>query len=149
MQTTPFPIANLTVANHLFADVANLKVLHAAFTTGGSGGTFRSGNGTSGYAVTALKTLRIRALKILPRSAATGDIYFCQTDNDVGIDSGTAFTNPVYLGGAATMFINPPATIGATFEVAVNFTVAAGKYLSCRDSAGTARIMAIAYGYEE
>jgi len=149
MQTTPFPLQNVTVANHQFVDVSSIKELHASFTTGGSGGTFRLPNGTSGYAVTALKTLRIRALKILPRSAATGDIYICQTDNDVGVDSGTAFTNPSYLGGSAAMFINPPATIGVTFEVALNFTVAAGKYLSIRDSAGTARIHAIAYGYEE
>jgi len=98
-----------------------------------AGCTFRALGASSGYQVTAGKTLRVLALIGISNSA-TGTIgmLLAQSDNDIGLDSATALTNPVYISGSAGNFWFQQDLTGdpSRIEMPCNFTVAATKYLS-------------------
>lgn len=145
----------LTVGGRDIYDLTNLIRLVCYTGTANTNGTFRLQNGSAGYQVTALKTLTIVALRLQTYSAAINPLGFqlVQTDNDVGFASGTAFTNPVYEGRDSGLFpytINVGSATNITYfnDFPTNFTVAAGKYLSCVPNSGGALITQVAWGYE-
>jgi hypothetical protein len=103
----------------------------------------------AGYAVTASKTLEIYASEVTPTTASQVDVNLAQIDNDMGLNTTTAFTNPVHFGSEASggvQMICAPGTAGQTKETAVFGKVTAGKYLGINISAGNA--MFTGYGYE-
>lgn len=148
-------VETLTVGGRVLKDLTNLIRLVCYTGVANTNGTFRLQNGSAGYAVTALKTLTIVGLRLQTYTSAPSPLGFqlVQTDNDVGFASGTAFTNPVYEGRDSGLFpytINVGSAANITYfnEFPSNFTVAAGKYLSCVPHSGGAIITATAWGYE-
>lgn len=125
-------VDSLTMAGYTFVDIANLKVLVAATATTGNVSTFRTG-GSSGYQVTAAKTLTLRAARITVASvtaAAASLIDLFYADNDVAIDTTTARTNQVnYNGATGTNYrVATWSALANSVEAIVNFPVAAQKY---------------------
>lgn len=142
--------ANLVVGGRVFTDLANLKILSATGSAAGQRATFRDGNDSAGYAVTAGKTLRILAVKLLSIGTGATNALLAQTDNDVGLVSVTAFTNAVYERQDGTYgCVSIAGTVNTSCEQAIEFDVAATKYLSMVSgtTAGTAWVCYV-YGYE-
>lgn len=149
-------IPSLTIAGRTFTDLTNLVVL-----TGFVNGTtttncaLRKQGGTSGYQVPASKTFKIAAIVVEALQSAAGNnslVYLCYADNDVGISTATAFTNQVFMGGAAAAGVIGSAANPATssqFQAAVQFDVPTGKYVSVQ-AASSALPSAVVrvYGYE-
>ena len=135
-------IPTITAGGRIFTDLTTIiSLVSQAGTT--NGGTFRKPGITSGYAVTSGKTLTVGAMVFY--ATANVGMKIAQTDNDIGLDASTAFTNPVYLGSSSGLTFPIFATLPLGF--APNFPVAATKYLSfANNSSGTT--WALAYGYE-
>lgn len=94
-------IPSLTVGGVVFTDLsAALIVLYGSVATTTRYTTLRRTTATAGYQTTSGKTLTIRACKITYISL-TGNptINLLYGDTDVGLNSSSAPTNPVYLGG--------------------------------------------------
>jgi hypothetical protein len=140
-------IPSITVGGRVFTDLTSLKVLSSGVITNPRC-TFRLPTGSAGYQVTAGTTLTVSAIRIVPSTTGLSVCTLAQTDNDVGLDSATAFTNPVYQGGSTTIWTH---AISSTIPTAVEatatlFTVAAQKYLSSLGNTNGERY--IAFGYE-
>jgi hypothetical protein len=121
---------------------------------GGRYGTFRLPGASSGYQVTAGKTLTIYALRFLVQSSAAGDCQFLgQANNDQGIISSTAPVSPIYVGG-----ITPSSSTGNVGNLAIAqtnselggifFPVASGTYAFFDNGAAAFDGTIYAYGYE-
>lgn len=80
-----------------------LKVLTARTDTGKST-TFRTNFGTAGYVVPALKSFKILAMSLWAADGVTTQAngLLLYADNDIGWNTATALTNPVYYGKGAT-----------------------------------------------
>lgn len=123
-------IPKLTVGNRVFTDLDNLILLIASCNTGGSANnsTFRLPSASAGYVVPTGKTLYIRALQFDMRvTAVTATPVLCYSDNDVGINSNTAYTNQVYPGGSAFLGSHIMQSVGIV-QVPVQFDVPEAKY---------------------
>lgn len=145
-------VETLTVGGFTFVSprTSGLLVLYGKVHTN-TNTTFRkiASGVTSGYAVTTGKTLTIYALKGINGATSAQNMELAQSDNDVGLDSATALTNPVYLGGGTgdNGSLQFAATSGVITEYPVFFQVAALKYLSGAGTAAT-DYRWFAYGYE-
>ncbi len=146
-------IPSITVGGRVFTDLLNLKIL-ACNATGAT--TVRctlaiSTTPAAGYAVTAAKTLRIRAIKLrddTPGSPST--VTFYQSDNDVGqTGASTALTNGVQKSFAFPLLDLTAQGIDTGQEWPTNFTVAAAKYLTAQLSGVVKTAYFMAFGYEE
>lgn len=138
-------VPTLTVGGYVFVDLTTL--IHLVMGVGGNPySTFRLQNGTAGYPVAALKTLKTKAIKHVAISAATA-IQIGYGDTDVGFNAGSAPTTPVYRGGAAlsTIAVTYAASVGVDREAPLDFSVPAGKYLFSETIAGC---IASVFGYE-
>lgn len=148
-------IPSLTVGGQVFTDLTTLIVLYGSVATTTRYTTLRKPGATSGYQVTTGKTMTIRAAKInyiTPTGSPT--INFLYGDTDVGINSASAPTNPVYLGGDSSSSCgvlggtsgasSGPATYG---ESSPFFPVVALKY-SAMFLNVTATVNILAYAYE-
>jgi hypothetical protein len=143
--------ACISIGGRVFTDLDNLIMLYG-WTAGSTTirTSLRLANGTAGYQVPASRTLKIMAAKIVPCAATpTGQVVAtpCYSDNDVGMESSTAFTNPIYLGGDVGMGL---ATAGASdnypeFGVVLDFDVPTGKYPGFQGGACVTSL--IFYGY--
>lgn len=149
-------IPNLVVGGRVFTDLTNLIVLAAYVTTASNRATFRKINTSAGYAVTAGKTLTIYAAKAtaassLSTTSAVTTATFAYSDNDVGLDTATAFTNPVYeIGDVNFHTINayPAAGNMNINEVGgLNFQVLQNKFPGFVN-AGAGQLYIYVYGYE-
>lgn len=116
---------------------------------GNSNATFRTYNGTSGYQVTAGKTLTVCAWDCFSQSNTTPNqlFQFLQSDNDVAVNSNTAPTNPVYeVGLNANNYINGVnGSLVTSTQNLSNFQVAATKYLTMTQSSGGLTVRAYCY----
>jgi hypothetical protein len=139
-------IPTLTVAGVVYTDLTNLIVL-AAYATGTNNGTGRRPGATSGYQVTAGKTLTIRSVLIHSSATTAPNTKFAQSDNDVGVDSGTALTSPIYLVSSANIY-SAAAAIGSEAAIPMFFPVLATKYWSFTSGTGSSAVTALSYGYE-
>jgi hypothetical protein len=147
-------IPTLTVGGRVFTDLSTLITLVTAIQTANRSGTFRLTNGSSGYPVTASKTLTVSAMSVISTNQVAGNsagvASFGYADNDVGVNSATALTTPVYYGGSALIGLAPVGepSFGGEFQYSVKLVVPAGKYpFAVQD--GSANILVIhAYGYE-
>ena len=147
---------SITIAGRVFTDLDNLIILGGS--TGSSGDdtcTFREPNGTAGYQVPVGKKLVVKAMKcsVLSVTAAvqfSGALVYA--DADVGLNSTTSLTNPVYnFNGAFAAGVqsqNTTAQLG-NFEEIIEFTVIAQKYLCINRIAGVAATKFLAFCYLE
>ncbi len=131
---------------HHFVDVETLLVLGVG--VGGNGfGTYRDHNGSAGYAVTALKTLQLKALSARELVNTSKAVQVGYGDTDVGLNSLSPPTNPVYTFGGSLTANNTALLflLAATQNsVPIRFDVPAGKYpfQECANASTTV------YGYE-
>lgn len=148
-------IQTLTIDGYVFTDVSsNLITLHG-WSNSNQRCTYRKAGGSSGYQVTSGKTYTINACKLQPDQSASATQSACgfvlaQVDADIGIDSGTAFTNAVYLTGAATAFHIIANTVTGSQVVpqgGLSFGIAATKYVGHLSIATNGTIGAT-WGYE-
>lgn len=140
-------VTTITVGGKVFTDLTNLKILHCFTSSTGGNGTFRL-NGTSvGYQAGAngFQIQAVRAFTATSGIDSSGQLLY--SDNDVGFNSTTAFTNPVYsygVAGAADLLFKT----GTIFETAVNFTIPNTKYVSFAAPTATSIYSIVVYGYE-
>lgn len=90
-----------------FDIAADIFGLWGRITTSGNVCHFRKAASTAGYQVTAGKTLYIAKLRVFPSGETTIEISFCAkigyADNDVGLNTTTARTNPVMAIGTDSL----------------------------------------------
>lgn len=143
-------IDTLTVGGRVLTDLNGLITLNAVLSgTNVHYSTARLWNGTSGYQVTAGKTLTIVGSIWSITEAATTNAggVLLYADNDIGIDNATVPTNPVYGFSDTDLIVNFPATSVGIFGISVNFQVPSGKYPAIlTQQAVTGHIQL--YGYE-
>lgn len=138
----------MTVGGRVFTDLTTIISL-CGYCSSNRQFTLRKPGVGSGYAVTTGKTLTIHAAKISCTSPAGFYGFECvQSDNDIGVDSATAFTNPVYQFGAATPIMGLNTSSGASeMEYGqIAFPVSALKYPGIYTNVGN--IQVYAWGYE-
>ncbi len=147
-------VDSLTVAGRVFSDMANLISLYT-YTESNTKGTFRKSNGSAGYPVTTAKTLTLGAMRVIINAASSAvyPIQLAQSDNDLGLDSSSSLTNPLYYAGASTAGIilmgNPGILVSGPgyFESGgFAFQVAATKYASIVAASSHMHIQT--WGYE-
>lgn len=149
----PSAIPTLTVGGRVFTDLQNLIILsgHANNTRNG---TLRKPNGSAGYQITAGKTYQIHAAKFWSSvlSTVNASVFLAQGDTDLGLDSASAITNPVYPFGQSTtttgIFTTTNNTGIVVSEQDFRFNVAAGKYVNIANSGGGQLMSLMTYGYE-
>lgn len=108
-------------------------ILYGTLTGSNKYATFRKQDSSSGFQVPAGKTLTIVAIRIWCETASV--VFGTQVlygDNDVGINTATQPTTPVYIGGGSstnTAFIPAGQTPNNSFaETSLNFSVPQNKY---------------------
>lgn len=140
---------SLTIGGRVFTDLTNLIILHGAVAAGQANCSLRKANGVAGYAVTAGKTLTIYACKGRSNTAANTKIILLYSDNDMGVDTATAPTNPVYIMGSTANYgltYSGGASVDQEQAHEINFQVPATKI------PGVIMVSSVsyfrAYGYE-
>lgn len=114
-------VETLTVGGRTFVNVSALITLQA-WCDSNTHAVMRKSGGTSGYAVTAGKVLTIEAMRVL-NGSQTGNIAIAalaQVDTDIGMDSSSAFVNPV---GMTTTSLSGP-SFGVTVSSSIPGTSA-------------------------
>ncbi len=141
-------LPSLTIGGRVFTDLTNIIMLIGSSKTGALNCTGRKAGATSGYQVTAGKTLTISAIKMQSETTTAWGCYFNYSDNDVGYSTSTALTNGVVLAPLSSSFaLEAPATVGGIGNFEVSIAVIAAKYLTSIQI-GTGTGDWIAYGYE-
>lgn len=142
-------IDTLTVGGRTFTDVSsNLIELAVAAQSATQFGTARKLNASSGYAVTAGKTLTIYAARITIITAGSGaGLNLLYGSSDVGMGSGSTPSGVFYMAGSttSTLNINQNASLGYQ-EFAVNFSVGSGLFPGILINGGS--VSGILFGYE-
>lgn len=142
-------IPTLTVAGRVFTDLDNLKILRGRVADStNSYGTFREENGSAGYTPSGLNNFRVRAIRVIGDSGS-GDLYFGQSDDDVGASSAGAPTNFVPPGNSTVLGLIANLGVRNDIELPSDFLVENGKYLSLSGAATAASATVEVYGYEE
>lgn len=146
----------LQVGGRVFTDLTNLIVLGTR-ADGGQFGTFRDLNTNAGYQVTTGKTLTIHAARMIPRDGGItthGNIFY--GGNDVGLNSASAPTTPVYPIGDSS-FIVLKALLGTTgvpsdrtleASNALNWDFQVPQSMYPQFTVTGSSALCIAYGYE-
>lgn len=144
-------VPSLTVGGRVFTDLANLITLECFHTSGGSANsTFRVPGGAAGYQVPAGKTLRLWAASMMCNAASSGSPALLYSDNDVGQQTATAYTNPSYKAGAdAVPFLYSEGALTSPVERGMNWTIPTGKYVGMKVTGNTNTIQMTVYGYLE
>lgn len=146
----------LQLGERAINDLANLITVGGQLTSGART-TLRLPNASSGYAVTAGKTFTVVGCTIVNGSATSALLSLAQTDNDVGQDSATAFTNPVYLYGSVNYLFYRNGSQGGTAPnvgqpssfFLPKFQIAATKFISINQGSGSAATIFVQiHGYE-
>lgn len=142
-------IDTITVGGRIFTDLSTIIIVTAPLDQStGAKATFRLPGGTAGYPVTAAKTYTVHAISLNANTAISG-YQFLYSDNDVGLNTATAHTNPIYENGGS-ITVASVGTPANTFQgIATKFAIPAGKYPgSIVVGAGSAGGHAQAWGYE-
>ena len=144
------PTASITVGGRVFTDVKNLITLGCNIAGAASGNcTMRKPAGTAGYTPSGSNKFHVFAYRAISVVAA-GYIYISYADNDVGMASGTAFTNNVYqYGDPSAAIFSASVNVGDIEEGSVDFVVPNGKYTELSNGSGTFSGTVYYFGYEE
>jgi len=141
---------SITVAGVLLTDLANLKVL-AGPVSGALRTTLRELTGTIGYQVPADHTFNVWAVQIWRNDATATRFILAYTDNDVVINTATAFTNPIAPVNNSTVGYLPVNNAGPgypfEYPMAGKWKVPADKYISYEQEDAKVALMHV-YGYE-
>lgn len=142
---------SLTVGGRVFTDLTNLKILKTYNNANAIATARAPNNANAGYTPSGTKAFRVLAFEFqcISNTATAPTLHY--SDNDVGFNSSTALTNPVYEHNAG---VNDYAGISDLDQVGVNvrqvmqtnFLVPNGKYVGV---AGAAGCLGWIYGYEE
>lgn len=147
-QIVSFSQPALIIANRVFTDLTNLIILHGSSSGAANGiSTLRKPNDSAGYQVPVGKTFYVKAVQIDVGVVAAALAAFGYSDTDLGVEVNTAPTNPVYVGGSASIARIGLAVLGLK-EIPANFSVPAGKYLFHNNSASAAVMSVKIFGYE-
>lgn len=152
---TPARVQSLQVAGLIITNFVNFKVVGISSTSAGGTryATARALGGTAGYQVPGGDQFRIVAARITGDSNPDWGIGY--GDTDVGFNSASAPTTPVYIFGTSDAVFYST-TAGGPSEVAFaepedttgGFIVPASKYPFIVENAGTA-FAGFLFGYEE
>lgn len=145
-------VDQVTIGPRTFTDLTNLIPVYG-FTEGtNTNSTFRKANTASSYAPSAV-TYVIKAVQIMNMDGSQNtfiSLGYC--DNDLGQDSATAPTNPVYWFTNSTTVCNIGPTTTNTpslvNQIPINFTVPAGKFPFYKGAGGAQVERVILFGYE-
>lgn len=144
----------LEVGGRVFTDLSTLKTI--ATLNGGASGSqsnFRLMTGSSGYTPSGSTALKVKAMKITPETGSTGLVDLVYSDNDVGLSTTTAFTNPVRVCGTSNFhFVSPAFSSTQSFqntEYPMEWTVPNAKYAGIGGPGAGVIVVAFLYGYEE
>lgn len=147
--------SEVVVIGGMIMPKSNLICLVAYMASGSKNATFRKTNGTAGYTPSGTKKFVTRAIEVnaaITAAAGGVDVMLSQGDTDLGMNSASAVSNPVYFGGHNSSYIFNAAEYGAAkkFERAIpNFEVANGKYLCVSGTTAMGDKQIHVYGYEE
>lgn len=142
-------VDSLIVGGRVFVDMENLLRFGAYISAGNNNATFRLAAATSGYQVPGGKTLTVGAVQAMTVNAVGGGnsgYRLLQSDNDVGFDSPTSFSNPIYEfdnQNSAYIFTDNRAS-----EFPSSMEVPATKYFSVETATGGINFLCKAFGYE-
>jgi hypothetical protein len=145
----------LAIGGRVFTDLANLICL-LGNTDSGAGGqntTLRKSTATTAYQVPASKQFRVRAVRLhcIASAAASRMIQLLYSDNDMGVTSNTAPTNPVYVGGHTNNSHLGSLVQAATnpqIEFAFDWVVPTTKYIGAIGTTSS-WVQVQVFGYEE
>lgn len=142
----------LTVGGRTYTDLTNLIEL-SCYAAGNNNCTFRAPNGSAGYAVTTGKTLKIQSFRcfVITSASNTGTGWLLYADNDVGVNTATAFTNGVRYGGsAASGYLASFGSLVSSgyFEGPISYSIPAGKYPGIQGNDTGVVYNCKIYGYE-
>ncbi len=140
-------IPTLEIGGVTFTDLTNLKRL-AIYVSGTNNSTFQVPAATSGYQVTVGMTLTIRAAKLYQNTTTQSQVKFAQSDNDVGINTTTALTNPVYFVNSSSAIFGSSTTAGTQVEMELFMPIAAQKYFTVDANNASGDAIVTAFGYE-
>lgn len=128
-------VSTLTIAGYVFTDVTSLIRLYGWVNANAC--TPRKVNTTAGYAPSGV-SFRMYAMRASNTGTTGSTVRIGYADNDVGVNAGTATTNPVYnIGTAQANVIGNGTTSGGTFEIDLgSFSVPTTKYPFVESTAG-------------
>lgn len=140
---------SLTIGGRTFTDLTNLKILCANISGASQKFTTFRRSATSGYQVTAGKTLTIYAWQAWNLGSTALSLYLGYGDTDVGLTGGSIPTNGVYWNGDQSASATTLAAIGNTTAGAIYFTVPAAKYAFLSNAVNSITGSCCIYGYEQ
>lgn len=141
------PSPTLTVGGQVFTDLDNLISLVGSTASGTLYTGFRKNTETSGYQVPVGKILVIKAMRIQNKSTSTTFFSLNYADNDQGMGSATAPTNPVYLGGATQCCPAGGTSVNIQEYGGLDFRVPAQKYIGGNDQDASGLTFVQLFGY--
>lgn len=151
----PLGLPSLNIGGRIFTDLDNLKIKGASAVASFQNSSMQSPEDGGNYQVPADKKFRILAVKFWLQEQTAQDagiLRLLYSDNAVGMESATAFTNAVYWmnnSNASIIGTLAGAPHKDSYECPVFFDVPATKYPSMNSvHASTARVVANFYGYE-
>lgn len=140
-------VETLQIGGRVFTDLTNLIKI-GGYVSSTTKTTLRKSGSSSGYQVTALKTLTLAAITMTLTGAAgsspSGQIGYA--DNDVGLNQSTSLTNPNYIfaDSVANWVSNEQNTQPQVLHI--DFPVPASKYVFVLGNGTT--LLYFAFGYE-
>ena len=150
------PISNLgtiptiTVGSRVFTDLTNLIILYGYAGTN-TACTPRKWDGSSGYTPSGATKYVCHAVKCTSFSVTPARSQFGSASSDVGMDSGSLPSSPVYVAGSSAVQELASGVSGSTgaspYETALYFEVPNTKYAFCNGTSGIDRSYLL-YGYE-
>lgn len=113
--------------------------------------TPRKLNASSGYQVTSGKTFYVVGIRSLSQLSSTSacPMTIAQAEADVGLDSASSATNPVWIAGSSSVRVVVAPGLGgqSDFFINGNFTIASQKYIYAQG--GTGPCFYFVWGYEK
>lgn len=146
-------IPTLTIGGRVFTDLSTLIELTGYCNTNANA-SLRLYSGSAGYQVTTGKTLTIGACKLSAATSSSNVTFnLGYADNDVGLDSSTAFTSAVWRGGSSSnrivaFIVGSSGVSTSSVEMGIKVNCIAQKYVAFSGVAGAGGVYITAWGYE-
>ena len=146
----PSGIPSLTIAGRVCTDLQNLIVLVGSGSSPSNyNSTLRKTGSSSGYQVTAGKTLQIFAYDCIWDAPGVGvALLIAYSDTDLGIRGAVVPTNPVYPAGTSTSSAGLCVALYQSTQRPYRFDIPSGKYPYIVAAGTNCSLSVIFYGYE-
>lgn len=145
--TTGFGAPGFLIAGHNYLNPPPIQL--ACGTSSNTHCTFRKLNASSGYTPSGSNKFYLQSVRCTNGGSSYNTVAISYTTNDVGVDSGTAFTGQVFVGGTVLntgIGYCSQANSQCEWELGGVFAVPNGDYLSANLAA--TNMMCYAWGYE-